>query len=146
MAGRIVPLIAMQHLWDRSNAYLQENATARDVDIYDTQTQQFEVKHVKSALTPAGLTIERVDDSLSVSAEFVRYGSFTTEFTLAVEFSDDLRQLPTVTQHWQTVDSPDFRSGVSTVPRSDFHESAEDLISLIDPAWADQLPLEPADY
>jgi hypothetical protein len=122
MTKSLRPLIAMQGLWEKTNDYLQENGAEHD----------FQGTPIKVATTPGDLRIERIRNRLSLEATFEKNIGFTAcDVTVKVQFSDDLRELPTVHEEWETED--DF--GASTVPRRKFPEVTEELAGLIKPAW-----------
>lgn len=109
--------LAMRELWPKSDEFLRTN-------VVGLEEQRF-----PRAITPGGLEIHKIADSLRVTASFAKVvgGRACTAITL-VEFPADIRELPDVYEDWYI----DGDSGTSTVSIRDFKDTAHKLLGLFE--------------
>lgn len=108
---------AMRELWGKSDEFLRTN-------VVGLEEQRF-----PRAITPGGVEIVQVADSLRVSARFAKtVGGKAVMTTTRVEFPADIRELPEVYEDWYR----EGDSGTSTVPVRDFRVVADTLLALFE--------------
>lgn len=115
--------MALRELWEVCDTQLRE---AGNIETLPNGTV------VREYVTPSGAEICRIDDTLSVSGDFVRHlGGGTVEETVTITFPEDIRDLAdsNISVEWAN----QRKSGTNTIGVRHYREYASLMMGIVRP-------------